>query len=127
MTATKATGPLVVLESSFKIIPGKERFSGLSGQGGAAGHETEIPRRAKSVSMKTTTEELAPYMRGWRSYFGFCETPRSVVVTYSLGPTATQSCHVAAVENTAPSPGVLLELGVRTRLASNTAGSGLGP
>jgi hypothetical protein len=20
-------------------------------------------------------EELAPYMRGWRSYFGFCETP----------------------------------------------------
>ena len=25
--------------------------------------------------MKTTIEELAPYMRGWRGYFGFCETP----------------------------------------------------
>src|SRR6202140_824478 len=35
----------------------------------------EITRRAKSVSMKTTMEELAPYLRGWRGYFGFCETP----------------------------------------------------
>jgi RNA-directed DNA polymerase len=35
----------------------------------------EIAGRAKGVSMKTTMEELAPYMRGWRSYFGFCETP----------------------------------------------------
>ena len=23
--------------------------------------------------------ELAPYMRGWRSYFGFCETPEELV------------------------------------------------
>ena len=35
----------------------------------------EITRRAKGVSIETTIEELAPYMRGWRSYFGFCETP----------------------------------------------------
>ncbi|HEX8799297.1 MAG TPA: reverse transcriptase domain-containing protein, partial [Terriglobales bacterium] len=35
----------------------------------------EIRRRAKSVSMATTMAELGPYMRGWRSYFGFCETP----------------------------------------------------
>jgi RNA-directed DNA polymerase len=28
----------------------------------------EITGRAKSVSMETTMEELAPYMRGWRSY-----------------------------------------------------------
>src|ERR1017187_9779461 len=39
----------------------------------------EITRRAKSVSMQTTIEELAPYMRGWRSYFGFCETPEVLV------------------------------------------------
>jgi RNA-directed DNA polymerase len=31
----------------------------------------EITRRAKGLSMETTMEELAPYMRGWRSYFGF--------------------------------------------------------
>ena len=35
----------------------------------------DITRRAKGVSMKTTIEALAPYMRGWRGYFGFCETP----------------------------------------------------
>jgi RNA-directed DNA polymerase len=34
-----------------------------------------ITRRAKGVSMETTMEELAPYLRGWRTYFGFCETP----------------------------------------------------
>src|ERR1700737_1637949 len=39
----------------------------------------EITRRAKSVSIDATMEELAPYMRGWRSYFGFCETPRVLV------------------------------------------------
>src|SRR4029077_15211292 len=39
----------------------------------------EITRRAKSVSIETTMAELAPYMRGWRSYFGFCETPEALV------------------------------------------------
>ena len=39
----------------------------------------EITVRAKGVSMKTTIEELAPYMRGWRSYFGFCETPEVLI------------------------------------------------
>src|SRR6266403_5090835 len=39
----------------------------------------EITRRAKGVSIETTMEELAPYMRWWRSYFGFCETPRVLV------------------------------------------------
>src|SRR5437879_2946783 len=36
----------------------------------------EITRRAKGVRLDATMEDLAPYMRGWRSYFGFCETPR---------------------------------------------------
>src|SRR5256885_8645039 len=39
----------------------------------------EITRRAKGVSMETTMEELAPYLRGWRSYFGFCETPEVLI------------------------------------------------
>src|SRR5213594_3834070 len=41
----------------------------------------ETTRRAKGVSMETTIAELAPYLRGWRGYFGFCETP---VVLQSL-------------------------------------------
>ena len=39
----------------------------------------DITQRVKGVSMKTTMEELARYMRGWRNYFGFCETPGVLV------------------------------------------------
>ena len=35
----------------------------------------EVTLRAKGVSLETTIAELASYLRGWRSYFGFCETP----------------------------------------------------
>ena len=40
----------------------------------------EITRKAKGVSIEKTIAELASYMRGWRGYFGFCETP--VVLEY---------------------------------------------
>jgi len=39
----------------------------------------ETTRRAKGVSIETIIAELAPYLRGWRSYFGFCETPEVLV------------------------------------------------
>src|SRR5207237_82109 len=35
----------------------------------------DITRQARSVSLDTTMARLASYMRGWRGYFGFCETP----------------------------------------------------
>ena len=87
----------------------------------------EITRRAKGVSMKTTIEELAPYMRGWRGYFGFCETPEVL-----LGLTRWVRLRLrAAMWRQWKTPRrrreALIELGVRPRLASNTAGSGLGP
>src|SRR3984893_638318 len=59
----------------------------------------DITQRVKGVSMKTTMEELAPYMRGWRNFFGFCETPE-VLVALALGPVATAGRPVASVENT---------------------------
>ncbi len=87
----------------------------------------DITRRAKGVSMKTTIEALAPYMRGWRGYFGFCETPEVL-----LGLTRWVRLRLrAAMWRQWKTPRrrreALLELGVRSRLASNTAGSGLGP
>src|SRR5262244_2724810 len=39
----------------------------------------DITRRAKGVSIEDTIAELAPYMRGWRSYFGYCETPEVLI------------------------------------------------
>jgi len=34
-----------------------------------------IIQPARSVSMKTTMAKLTPYLQGWNSYFGFCQTP----------------------------------------------------
>ena len=67
-------------------------------------------------------------MRGWRSYFGFCETPEVLIGLTRWVRLRLRSCSVAAVENTAPPSGCSArswEFG--RRLASNTAGSGLGP
>ena len=35
----------------------------------------EITRRNRGVSMKCMVEELSAFLRGWRAYFGFCQTP----------------------------------------------------
>jgi len=35
----------------------------------------EITRRNRGVSMKCRMEELSAFLRGWRAYFGFCQTP----------------------------------------------------
>ena len=65
----------------------------------------EVTRRAKGVSIQTTIEELARYMRGWRGYFGFCKTPEVLVYLTPLGPVAAPCRSVAAMENATPSPG----------------------
>src|ERR1700687_3233649 len=87
----------------------------------------EITRRAKGVSIDTTMEELAPYMRGWRSYFGFCETPRVLAsltgwVRRRLRCALWRQWKTVRRRRTA-----LLELGVRPQLAANMAGSSRGP
>ena len=87
----------------------------------------EITRRAKGVSIETTMAELAPYMRGWRSYFGFCETPEELVrltrwVRLRLRVALWRQWKTPRRRRAA-----LLALGVRPRLASNTAGSNRGP
>src|SRR6266851_4932449 len=87
----------------------------------------EITRRAKGVSIETTMAELAPYMRGWHSYFGFCETPQELV---NLTRWVRQRLRVALWrqwKTPRRRRAALLELGIRPKLASNTAGSGRGP
>jgi RNA-directed DNA polymerase len=87
----------------------------------------EITRRAKGVSMKTTIEELAPFMRGWRSYFGFCETPDVLVSLTRWVRLRIRAAMWRQWKTPRRRREALIELGVRSRLASNTAGSGLGP
>jgi len=87
----------------------------------------EITRRAKGVSMMTTIEELAPYMRGWRSYFGFCETPYVLLSLTRWVRLRLRAAMWRQWKTPRRRREALLELGVRLRLARNTAGSGLGP
>src|SRR6266545_4744120 len=86
----------------------------------------DITRRAKGVSIKTTMEELAQYMRGWRGYFGFCETPEVLIALTRWVRLRLR----AALWRQWKTPGrrraALIALGVSGELR-NTAGSGRGP
>ena len=87
----------------------------------------EITRRAKSVSIETTMDELAPFMRGWRGYFGFCETPQVLV---NLTRWVRMRLRVALWrqwKTPRRRRAALLALGVSAPLAKNTAASGYGP
>src|ERR1022692_1240141 len=87
----------------------------------------EITGRAKGVSMKATMEELAPYMRGWRSYFGFCETPEVLIGLTRWVRLRLRAAMWRQWKTPRRRRAALLELRVREPLASNTAGSGRGP
>src|SRR5262249_10542718 len=77
--------------------------------------------------METTMEELAPYMRGWRGYFRFCETPEVLIYLTRWVRLRLRAAMWRQWKTPRRRRAALLALGVRPRLASNTAGSGLGP
>jgi len=87
----------------------------------------EITIRAKGVGMETTMAELAPYMRGWRGYFGFCETPDVLIGLTRWVRLRLRAALWRQWKTPRRRRAALMELGVRDRLASNTAGSGRGP
>jgi RNA-directed DNA polymerase len=87
----------------------------------------EITRRAKGVSIQKTIEDLASYMRGWRSYFGFCETPDVLVRLTRWVRLRLRAALWRQWKTPRRRRAALLALGVRPRLASNTASSGRGP
>ena len=86
----------------------------------------EITRRAKGVSIQTTIEELARYMLGWRSYFGFCETPEVLVYLTRWVRLRLRAALWRQWKTPRRRRSALMALGVRPQLASNTAGSGRG-
>ncbi|MGB8471960.1 MAG: group II intron reverse transcriptase/maturase, partial [Candidatus Sulfotelmatobacter sp.] len=87
----------------------------------------EVTRRAKGVSMETTIAELAPYLRGWSSYFGFCETPDELLYLTRWVRLRLRAAMWRQWKTPRRRRAALLSLGVRPRLANNTAGSGRGP
>ena len=77
--------------------------------------------------METVMAELATYMRGWRGYFGFCETPQALLVLMRwvrvrLRPALCRQWKTSRCRRAA-----LIALGVSPPLAEGTAGSVHGP
>ena len=87
----------------------------------------EITRRAKSVSIRATMAELVPYLRGWRGYFGFCETPEVLLGLIRWVRLRLRAALWRQWKTPRRRRAALLELGVGPRLASNTASGGRGP
>jgi RNA-directed DNA polymerase len=69
--------------------PGERKFLGFSISGGKEPKRRIAPKallrckqkireltgRSRGISVERMTKQLATYLRGWKSYFGFCETP----------------------------------------------------
>src|SRR5262252_6091161 len=86
----------------------------------------EITRQAKSVSLETTMATLAPYMRGWRGYFGFCETPEVLVALTRWVRLRLRAALWRQWKTPRRRRAALIALGVSGELR-NMAGSGRGP
>ena len=86
----------------------------------------EITRRAKGVSITTTMDELAAYMRGWRGYFGFCETPEVLIALTRWVRLRLRAALWRQWKTPRRRRAALVALRVLGELR-NTAGSGRGP
>src|SRR5213593_3978962 len=87
----------------------------------------EITRQAKGVSLETTIAKLAPYMRGWRGYFGFCETPDLLINLTRWIRLRLRAALWRQWKTPRRRRAMLIQLGVRGALARDTAASGHGP
>src|SRR5881628_321933 len=87
----------------------------------------EITRQARSVSLDQTMAVLAPYMRGWRGYFGFCETPDLLIQLTRWVLLRLRAALWRHWKTPRRRRAMLIQLGVRGILAGNTAASGRGP
>ncbi len=83
----------------------------------------KITRQAKSVSLETTMATLGPYMRGWRGYFGFCETPYLLIQLTGWVRSRLRAALWRQWKTQRRRRAMLIQLGVRGRLADNTAAS----
>src|SRR3989442_10543978 len=87
----------------------------------------EVTLRATAVSLQTTIAELAPYLRGWRGYFGFCETPYVLIQLNRWVRLRLRAAMWRQWKTPRRRRAALLELGVRPRLADQNARRCHGP
>jgi len=87
----------------------------------------EITHKARGQSMEQVMEELARYLRGWRGYFGFCETPSVLRGLDSWVRRRVRSAFWRQWKTGRKRFAELVRRGVSEDLAAKTAGSRCGP
>jgi RNA-directed DNA polymerase len=87
----------------------------------------ESTRKAKGVSMKKMIEELSLYLRGWRGYFGFCETPGELENLDSWVRRRVRCAFWWQWKTSRKRLAELIRLGAKADLAGRAAGSRCGP
>jgi RNA-directed DNA polymerase len=87
----------------------------------------ELTGRTRGISIERMTKELASYLRGWKGYFGFCETPS---VLENLDQWTRRRLRTVIWKQWKRGKArfaKLCALGVNKDLAAKTAGSAHGP
>jgi RNA-directed DNA polymerase len=87
----------------------------------------EITRGKKGQSMQQRIEALTQYLRGWRGYFGFCETPSVLAELDSWVRRRLRCAYWIGWKTGRRRFDALFRLGISRELAANTAGSNRGP
>jgi RNA-directed DNA polymerase len=87
----------------------------------------EITAKSRGRSMEKVMEELAPYVRGWRGYFGFCETPSVLQQLDSWIRRRVRCAFWRQWKTGRQRYAELVRRGVSAESAAKTAGSRCGP
>src|SRR6266511_1653670 len=87
----------------------------------------EITHKARGQSREQVMEELARYLRGWRGYFGFCETPAVLRHLDSWIRRRVRCAFWRQWKTGRKRFAELVRRGVREDLAASPAGSRRGP
>jgi RNA-directed DNA polymerase len=87
----------------------------------------EFTGRTRGISIEQMTKELSSYLCGWKSYFGFCETPSVLKALDKWIRHRLRSVIWRQWKRGRLRFGKLRQLGVSRELAAQTAGSAHGP
>jgi RNA-directed DNA polymerase len=87
----------------------------------------ELTGRTRGISIERMTKELANYLRGWKGYFGFCETPSVLESLDQWIRRRLRSVIWKQWKRSTVRFARLRALGVSKDLAAQTTGSAHGP
>jgi RNA-directed DNA polymerase len=87
----------------------------------------EITKRTRGSSMKRILSELSSYLKGWRGYFCFCETPTVLIKLEEWTRRRLRSVYWKQWKKSRKRFSELIKRGVGKELSAKTVGSCHGP